>query len=160
MTTVFLLIVFLLQLVGFYFLAILYAKVQKFHDLEHNQQKLMDEMENTMSAYLSELKDENDRLLRLLEKREEEKLPTFEEQPKMKEEPIAFHTTIPKKPINLALKSYKSSTKKENSTETAQPLTDQEHALKLRADGYSIEQIAKQLKKGKTEVELLLKFSQ
>ena len=55
-----------MQIIGFYFLALLYTKVSKFDDLEKKQRKLMEEMDDSIGAYLSELKDENDRLIERL----------------------------------------------------------------------------------------------
>ena len=79
MTTIFLLFLFVTQLISFYFLALLYAKVSKFDDLEKKQGKLMREMDDSITAYLSELKDENDRLIIQLASREESKSKVFVE---------------------------------------------------------------------------------
>ena len=66
MTTIFLVFLFIIQIISFYFLALLYTKVTKFDDLEKKQRKLMAEMDNSIGAYLSELKDENERLIEQL----------------------------------------------------------------------------------------------
>ena len=66
MITIFLVFLFIIQIIGFYFLALLYTKVTKFDDLEKKQRKLMAEMDNSIGAYLSELKDENERLIEQL----------------------------------------------------------------------------------------------
>ena len=59
---------FILQIISFYFIALLYTKLSKFQDLERKQENIMNEMENSFSAYLAEMKDENDRLLAELSK--------------------------------------------------------------------------------------------
>ena len=66
MITIFLVFLFIIQIISFYFLALLYTKVTKFDDLEKKQRKLMTEMDDSIGAYLSELKDENDRLIEQL----------------------------------------------------------------------------------------------
>src|SRR4051794_9029785 len=58
MTSLFLLFLFILQIISFYFLALMYTKLSKFDNLEKQQRKLMNEMDDSIGAYLSELKDE------------------------------------------------------------------------------------------------------
>ena len=67
---IFLVILFLLQLISFYFLALLYTKVSKFDDFEKKQRKIMNEMDDSLGAYLAELKDENERLIQRLAERD------------------------------------------------------------------------------------------
>ena len=126
MTTIFLVFLFHLQIISFYFLALLYTKVSKFDDLEKKQRKLMDEMDDSIGAYLSELKDENERLIERLAERRFRICPQSngiialwqhrnrgegadKEHPKVR-------VNTPKIPINLALKSYNAVTA---ATETA-----------------------------------------
>ena len=166
MTTIFLLFLFVTQLISFYFLALLYAKVSKFDDLEKKQGKLMREMDDSITAYLSELKDENDRLIIQLASREESKSKVFvEENAQTLVEPITTHKESssekkihpPKFPVNLALKSY-SATNLHTATNEQVEVDDKTRALQLHDLGHSIEEIAKKLGKGQTEVKLILKF--
>lgn len=60
MITTILLCLFILQIMTFYFLALLYTKSSKYDDLEKKQQTLMREMDDSIGMYLTELKDEND----------------------------------------------------------------------------------------------------
>ena len=69
MQTVFLLFLFILQLISFYFMALLYMRLSKFNNLEKKQEKLMAEMDDAIGAYLSELKEENERLIQIIDKR-------------------------------------------------------------------------------------------
>ena len=149
-------------IIGFYFLALLYTKVSKFDDLERKQRKLMAEMDDSIGAYLSELKDENDRLI--------EKLSVIEIAKDTTNEPVSFNNApivdkpstpkirvnTPSRPINLALKSYGESAF-HNVPEKIEP-DDRTKVINLHDDGQSIEAIAKALGKGKTEIELILKF--
>ncbi|MGG0669045.1 hypothetical protein [Sporosarcina koreensis] len=170
MQTVFLIFLFILQVIGFYFMALLYMKVSKFNNLEKKQQKLMAEMDDAIGAYLSELKEENERLINIIDKRQEEdnaKGKTVEsnhrselEQPS---ERNAFSINTPSYPVKAAMKSYQTapSLNKSNVSkpEFNKPVMDSRtRAIQMYDEGKPIEEIAKKLGKGKTEVELLLKF--
>lgn len=155
---------FILQMISFFVIALLYMKIAKFKDLERKQQKLMDEMDDTIAAYLAEIKEENDRLIdELSAKRhvfqeaaaaaEKDKLPNdrieMPEQAERKIHPI---------PVNLALRSYQESAKPIEQEQSDRPQDDRSKAIQMYKDGKSIEEIAKTLGKGKTEVELIVKF--
>jgi hypothetical protein len=169
MITVFLVFLFIVQIISFYLLALLYTKVTKFDDLEKKQRKLMAEMDNSIGAYLSELKDENERLIELLSEREgqtkiekvsKSTLPA-EIIPESDEIIPALLVNRPKMPVNLALKSYAASTAqslKQNDVVEPAVEDDRTRTLNLHDAGYSDEEIAKKLGKGLTEVELILKF--
>lgn len=158
MTIVFLIIVFLLQIIGFYFLALLYTKVSKFDDLEKKQRKLMEQMDDSIAAYLSEMQDENDRLIQQLSAvkstRESEEKPASPSVVKTSE-PILVKT--PSTSMNLAIKSYGKNSTSHSKTEAVE-IDDRTKVLRLHDEGQTIEEIAKALGKGKTEVELILKF--
>ncbi|MCM3742859.1 hypothetical protein M3193_01775 [Sporosarcina luteola] len=170
MQTVFLLFLFILQVIGFYFIALLYMKVSKFNNLEKKQHKLMAEMDDAIGAYLSELKEENDRLINIIEKQQENSslqetvhvdLP--KEGPAESSEMKAFHIKAPGYPMKAALKSYREAPALNKSSLAVQEieeskLDDRTLAIRLHEKGKPIEEIAKRLGKGKTEVELLLKF--
>ncbi|MHA6258735.1 DUF6115 domain-containing protein [Sporosarcina sp. CAU 1771] len=165
MIPIFLLALFIIQIIGFYLLALLYTKVSKFDDLEKKQRTIMEEMDDSIAAYLTELKDENDRLINRLatmEMKVEQEFTndsTGTKKPEVHEgdTPLAF--VPPKRPVNLALKSYAvSSLLNENTSIEDEPLDDRAKVLKLYETGKSVEEIAKELEKGRTEVELFLKF--
>ncbi|WP_432359295.1 hypothetical protein [Sporosarcina sp. UB5] len=170
MQTVFLVFLFILQVIGFYFMALLYMKVSKFNDLEKKQRKLMAEMDDAIGAYLSELKEENERLISIIDKRQEnndsaEKSSVSprsleSEQPREKE---AFFLNTPRYPVKAAMDSYRKapSLKKMSVPDygsNESEMDDRTLAIHLHDEGEPIEKIAKRLGKGKTEVELLLKF--
>ena len=158
---------FIVQIISFYFLALLYTKVSKFDDLEKKQRKLMIEMDDSIGAYLSELKDENERLIERLAARPYEPIVKKVESsplapPVNKQElaatleqsqPVIRKSTVP---VNLALKSYNAVTTAKEPTPAVDD--DRTRALKMHDAGQSIEEIAKTLGKGRTEVELILKF--
>lgn len=147
----------------FYFIALFYMRMAKFDRLESKQQKLMTEMDDAIAVYLSELKDENDRLIRMLEKRvDEEEQPSSKEGMKEKAQPVSSQTEIspnqrPVIPVQVALQSYKSATKPP-AVDFLEEVDDRAKAVQLHKEGLSVEEIARQLGKGKTEIELILKF--
>ncbi len=170
MTTIFLVFLFITQLISFYFLALLYTKVTKFDDLEKKQRKLMAEMDNSIGAYLSELKDENERLIEqltvhfqksVIPKSTPNNEPAKEESAAPEETRPVIRTNIPKMPVNLALKSYKAVVAGQGLEEPDVPVEAEDartQVIRLYDAGQSIEEIAKQLGKGRTEIDLILKF--
>lgn len=172
MQTIFLLFLFILQLFGFYIMALLYMKVSKFNDLEKKQQKLMAEMDDSVGVYLAELKEENDRLIKIIEKRQES---NSSHEKEIKKQQVTQSGTVvennkenftlnqPSVPMKVAMKSYQTSPAvKESVTKPSfdeVKMDDRSIAIRMHKEGKSIEEIAKSLGKGKTEVNLLLKFS-
>lgn len=171
-----------MQVISFYIIALLYMKVSKFDDLERRQNKLMKEMDNAISAYLFEVKEENDKLIEKLSPKvnEAESSANFEataqevhidEQQKAKEEP-QIPVTIPEYTMrNHARKSYETIQKSVTQSDPEEDLQvnvhnleeveldDRTRALRLSEAGLSVEEIAKKLNKGRTEIELILKFN-
>ena len=71
MTTIILVVLFISQLLTFYFLVILNSKLSKYKEIEKKQEAIIREMDDAISAYLLEVKDENDRLIKELKKHSE-----------------------------------------------------------------------------------------
>lgn len=174
MTTIFIIILFIIQMISFYFLALFYTKLSKFDDLEKKQRQLMTEMDDSIAAYLAELKDENDRLINELDAKAEKRTEQQDKRPNIPLEkqrkdtnkaPI-FDVKTPVIPLSVALKSYSKPTSIEPEFEAEPKLEVQEEleaddrtrAIRLFDAGESVEEIAKTLGKGRTEVELILKF--
>lgn len=179
------------QLISFYFIILLSAKVSKFKDLEIRQDQLIREMDDAISVYLLEMREENDRLIHELSKSEvspekQEKAVTefhqhideagieskysVENDLKNEDESTSDQKRyIPKKHVANAYSQQviktNTSTKsnlppRENDgEENAQiPLSFERRVVALHNEGKTIEEIAKATEKGKTEIELLLKF--
>lgn len=66
MTTIFLVVLFISQLLTFYFLVILNSKLSRYKEIEKKQEAIIRDMDDAISAYLIEVKDENDRLIKEL----------------------------------------------------------------------------------------------
>lgn len=123
----------------------------------------MDEMDQSVMAYLAEIKEENDRLIEQLDRNTDFGLSTeVSIQPPVQQK-TAFETEkVPQKPhpvpVQFALRSYQKTAATTDQRET-ESLDDRAKAKMMRAEGKSVEEIAKELGKGQTEIELLLKFS-
>ncbi|QCR31824.1 hypothetical protein [Lysinibacillus sp. SGAir0095] len=180
------------QLICFYFIVILNTKIAKFKDLEKRQDQLIREMDDAISLYLVEMKEENDRLINELSsiKQNESKnneiknqilarinsedsqrlSSTAQDESASKMDPVE---SIPPKalvPKKVATNAYKQQTvnevrpvKQTIETETVEkdltvlPSFEQK-VITLYQQGKTIDEIAKLTQKGKTEIELLIKF--
>lgn len=151
-----LLILFSLFLHGVAFLIIRYqsvkmSQVQKKAELLRNQSN---EMEELLSTYLYEIKEENDRFLAMM--KTEQGLP-----PLKSVKPTNSVLNAYKKDVNDwngENKSCSSSSIEEEAGKVSEnsPIVE---ALNMHNSGVSTESIAKKLNCGKTEVELMLKFN-
>ena len=176
---------------------ILNTKLAKFKDLERKQERLMREMDDTISVYLAEMKDENNRLiseLQVVPKPQSIVVPQPIEQAgeigmqHRAQEKQQVKTEISAKDISLqgfeveprvlvpkktAANAYSRQQHAPNNTinqdttvatldvvskEKQKERTFEEQVTQLSKEGKTVEEIAKQLQKGKTEIELLLKF--
>ena len=176
------------QLICFYFLVILNTKIAKFKDLEKRQDRLIREMDDAISLYLVEMKEENDRLIQELSIIKQNEFKNNEiknqkvvnnagvsnepvqEEALPKSEPAEHITSKAFVPKKIATNAYKQQTKTGTSPVTgteevetvekdlsALPSFEQK-VLNLYRQGKSIDEIAKITQKGKTEIELLIKF--
>ena len=73
MTTIILVVLFISQLLTFYFLVILNSKISRYKEIEKRQEAIIREMDDAITAYLVEVKDENDRLIQELKMQSESK---------------------------------------------------------------------------------------
>lgn len=171
---------FILVVVAFAVIILLYMKVSQLKGLEQKQQIMMREMDQLVSAYLVEMREENDRLIEQLQQTKPKSL--FNEPiaaPKSKkpaapyvppmpaEDEVVVETLlekplVPKEVVTNAYMSQPPQKNKKTFDEALQQAVPMQapaadvHAL--AAEGKSIEEIARMLGKGKTEVALLLKF--
>ncbi|SOC35581.1 hypothetical protein [Ureibacillus acetophenoni] len=183
LTTIFIILLIISQLFCFYIIALLNAKVAKFKDLEVRQEKIMREMEESISLYLVEIQEENDRLIKELSEVQPTKkvrktadmVETEIERTTDKNEGNIDSNNLSYEqkvfvPKSIARNAYsKNKTLKTNndtktvdnafeSNSEAPIISFKEHVIKLHNQGKNIEEIAKLTNKGKTEIELLLKF--
>jgi hypothetical protein len=175
MTTFLLIISFLLNIISLLAIVILYTRQNRFIDLEKKQGKMIQDMEETISTYLIEMKEENEAFMnnlnenKLVQKNKKQS-ESKEKSPSPKYEEVDSQAN---KRLN-ASKAYKKpaaiNEKSEGETdwepllaceqEITQENTLVNRVISLQRDGLSIEEIAKRLGKGPTEIELMLKFNQ
>ncbi|REB09779.1 hypothetical protein DVB69_02945 [Sporosarcina sp. BI001-red] len=159
-----------LQIGGFYMIALLYVRISKLDKTEKNQQQLMKEMEDSLALYITEVKEENDRLIDQFIKIQQNQQTTemkdeAKRSPILQEDEVAATAVYfnPLPPTSKVLDSYRTQ-QQASVTNTVEPImepkqeTEFETVYRLQSEGLSIGAIASRLKKGKTEVELILKF--
>ena len=177
---------------------LLNSKISRFKDLELRQNQLIEEMDNTISVYLLEMKEENDRLI---EELKSSKLsnnrsvsPSYKqttlqkEATQIQEKKDAIQPSNTSKPgdvpdmesprvfvpVQRAANAY--TKQKANvieqsldeqqellvKTEEPKPVqkeeTYEQKVVALYKEGKTVEEIAKKMQRGKTEIELLIKF--
>ena len=159
----------------------------KFKDLEIRQDKLIREMDDAISVYLIEMREENDRLIKELSNvkhtdfnnngafdkqnvaKIQEELTFTSIQNDSKPEDIAIESKpfVPKNVVKNAYNQYRNlnippntdnEVKEKEPEDTTEVLTFEQQVLKLHKEGKSIDEIAKITQKGKTEIELFIKF--
>lgn len=156
MSTVFLFISFLLHFVTFYLIIILFTKYRTIKQHEESQRKLLQEAEDALSLFLIEMKDENEKFLMQLQAKLGDQ-----------SESIMSHTSshrtdehdeqdVPKHLENL-LQSKEDIIDMEEGDQEEDLRTK---AFRLKKEGYTLEEIAKKLNVGKTEIELFIKFNE
>jgi hypothetical protein len=172
MTTLLLLISLLLHVVAFYFIVVLYMKYSTIKDLSVSQRIMLEETEQSLTSFLIEMKDENEKLLRNLDNSLQKNSLHMTGDEEKKKEIVQDHE-------NEMLVSKEEAAIPENQEDLPQYLAGineivdiieinkipqkintpfEIEAIKLYEKGHTVEQIAKKFNKGKTEVELLLKF--
>lgn len=158
MTGILIAINFVISLLAIFFVIILYLKFSKVQQLEQDYHQLLKEAEDTISGYVFELKEENKEFLAKLSEQKSSLHHLEEEKPFVDEkEPELTQTDIQSllgQVTPIAEDSFQS--KQEDFAE----LSTSDQVAHLVEKGHSIEEIAKKLDKGKTEIELLWKFRQ
>ncbi|PKG24914.1 hypothetical protein [Niallia nealsonii] len=168
-----------LNMLAFLFIALLYIRQNRFVTIEKQQKQIMKEMEEIISTFIAEVKEENDQFIRKITKVEGGKAKKGKEE---ENSTIPFKQPAEKNRGNLQksllnkqmVKAYNNTAQNtknleeditENLLELIQPNAAEEktlldQAVDLQKQGKKIDEIAKILNKGKTEIELLLKFRQ
>ncbi|TXC91932.1 hypothetical protein FS935_05990 [Metabacillus litoralis] len=159
-------------------------KYSTMKSLTDNQRKILEDTENSMTSFLIEMKDENDRLIEQLTNNSS----LIPQEVAPKDNKNAKVNNIAAKASSYDIDKMKKSKKEENENENEdeglpkhlsqidevkdtieisestlaeiETLPFEIEAINLYENGYSIEQIARKFNKGKTEVELILKFRQ
>lgn len=196
MTTFLLLLSLILNVAAIFAIILLYLRQNRLVEAEKKQDKIIKEIEEIFSAYLFELKEENDKFIQLMT------TTTIQEQPSNKmaaidatEKKTVSVKTADEKPApeanegnemqqrlgkgisyHAARKAYQqnrgqTSAVPDNGVELTEvdPKENKEEVIQsspidqvpqMTNQGMTIEEIARKMDKGKTEIELLLKFRQ
>ncbi|EWG11984.1 DUF6115 domain-containing protein [Cytobacillus firmus] len=195
MTAFLIAISLLLNIVALLFIILLYLRQNKLMDTEKRQEKVIVEMEEVISSYLIQMKEENDDFISKISQFNTKNDPSIKENSirvnldRKNDQEIAKvdekSMRLAKASIYQASKAYKQNlrktedklSEKENlssimetesvtQSDSSQqfkeeiPSSTYDQVFTLKKQGMSTEDIAKQLGKGKTEVELMLKFRQ
>ncbi|WP_027408712.1 hypothetical protein [Anoxybacteroides tepidamans] len=165
MTAFLLTVSFVLHALSLFIIILLYLQLSKVKEVERRQSQLSQEMEQTISAYLLEWKEENERFLQALskkmdngsEKKDVDRSPSIKNRSEKRNETewLPPMESIEQMKDEVEIRAAKQT--KSVSTPPP-PMSLEEQAIALQKEGKTIEEIAKLLNKGKTEIELLLKF--
>ncbi|TFE02784.1 hypothetical protein [Jeotgalibacillus salarius] len=136
------------NIAAFLSIYLLFMRQNRLISKEVQHERTLNEIEQTFTGYLLEMKEENEHFLKQFEKISKTTAKPADGDPDKTEEPgLTAKTTR-----NMATAAYKKPAGK--------PRSVSDQAKDLKSKGYTVEEIAKQLKKGKTEIELMLKFKQ
>ncbi|MEM1498188.1 DUF6115 domain-containing protein [Bacillus velezensis] len=147
MSTLLWLLSFVLHGVLLYAVIILYTRFSALKETERQQKKILEETENTLAAFLLELKEENERL----EDAKSCQAPDAEDA-----EPLAEPKEEPDIPDHM--EKLISATERAESDENNGAHSFEERVSELYEQGLTPAEIAKRMQSGKTEIELFLKF--
>lgn len=205
---------FILHLIAFLAIILLFLRQNKLLQVEKEQKKVIEELEQVIDAYMLEMKEENERFIQRVKKIQEEqvsmkhvpstKTVTVDESRKTGEKGIKlapveeknegrsldFTPNLKKAASLQAVKAYRQQTGKQQEEAKSAEATEEEkksvsemkqafaqvektktkaperlihdsmltQLLIMKKEGMTVEEMAKKLKRGKTEIELLLKF--
>lgn len=196
---------FIIQLITIFFMILLNSRLSNVKDLEIHQNQLIREMDDAISLYLLEMKEENDRLISELQQTkvnvsvsqvttpppfvESDAPSSVQADEKITNDQIGIASSVPEEVVGLEIRQFIPKTKAANayikqqthfadggSKEELDPnkqqpieeeivekmiqqeLTYEEQVISYYKEGMSVEAIAKTMQRGKTEIELLIKF--
>lgn len=186
MTTFLLLLSLILNAAAIFAIILLYLRQNRLVEAEKKQERIINEIEEVFSAYLFELKEENEKFLEWMTqnnsqkqsggieatatgaaKRETETGPdkvTPEIQQNRLGKGISYHAARKAyhqnhEPVPTDLNDKIDIELPEDNVNSKE-LSFVDQVVYMKKQGLSIEEIARDLDKGKTEIELLLKFRQ
>ena len=166
---------FLIHGLSLFCIILLYMQVTKVKRIERLHQQNINKMEAAMSSYLAEFQEQNEQFLSQL--RERSTSLSSEVEKSSVKSPLVDEEDVPVQRVDLKsepsqslheLLSIEENQKirtpfDELTTDQIQDLSGEEikeFSVYLKGKGLTIEEIAKHLHRGKTEIELLLKFHQ
>ncbi|WP_121609237.1 hypothetical protein [Mesobacillus foraminis] len=165
MTTILLLLSFLLNIVIIFAIIVLYLRQNRLLQSEKRQEKIISEFEELFSGYLFEMKEENDQFLKKMNSFDSKDGKKETKEPVPKKGKVSYRMVqdayAPKQQQEALFENggggeeHVPESKGKNAAGKSSLLN---RIQDLKREGDSIDEIAKKLGKGKTEIELLLKF--
>ncbi|MEK5082058.1 DUF6115 domain-containing protein [Bacillus sp. FSL H8-0515] len=159
MSTLLWILSFTLHGVLLYAVIILYTRLAAVKETEKQQKKILEETENTLAAFLLELKEENEKLIEntgppTRQAKEGIQKPDFQHfENDSEQDAVQEEEHLPEHIEDLITEVER----QEESVNSDVP-SFEDQVIELYEQGYSASQIAQKLKSGKTEIELFLKF--
>ncbi|MDL9995897.1 Swarming motility protein SwrB [Bacillus stercoris] len=159
MSTLLWLLSFTLHGVLLYAVIILYTRLAAVKETEKQQKQILEETENTLAAFLLELKEENEKLIENAApsssqsdaESQKTDLQHFEKHPE--QDAVQEIENLPEHIEGLITEVDR----REEIVNSDVP-SFEDQVIELYEQGYSASQIAQKLKSGKTEIALFLKF--
>ncbi|MGM8214497.1 DUF6115 domain-containing protein [Bacillaceae bacterium W0354] len=171
MDSIFIFISFVIHVITFIIIFLFYQKLQQATEGERNFERRVQEVEDLFNSYLLEIKDENRKFLEAITHIDSETQhndhQTSDTQDILKKQQfsdknVKYDYHIDKEAENN--KKHKSSQKYKienvSLNDQFERPSIQAQIMQLYSAGHSVEEIAKKLNKGNTEVELIVKFNQ
>ncbi|MED3781243.1 hypothetical protein B5V89_04210 [Heyndrickxia sporothermodurans] len=170
MTIFILFLSIILNIITIFAIIILYLRQNRLLTMDHSQKQTMKEMEDIFTAYIEELKEENEQFINKFKSIQNEQNSDEAIEKTSHHHPAIEKRTNEVNEVNsdnynrmYAAKSYQNSVgmnkdlKKEVQDETGSLI---DKVIFLQKKGLTNDEIAKKLNKGKTEIELMVKFQQ
>lgn len=126
MTSVFLFISIVLNIIALFSIVILYLRQSKLFEVEKKQQRMIEEMEDVISTYLAEMKEENESFIERMTKAANNQSHKKENR---KKKEVNIETILPsteEEKVSVPIKSLKSHAAKAYKIGAIQTLTDED----------------------------------
>jgi len=173
MTVFILFISIIINVVSILGIIILYMRQNRLLQVEQDQKKVLKDMEEMFSSYLIEMRDENEEFIKKIQRLNHDSSlnVTVDSEVSDEQKMLGPEKDNEDQPFSTVLRSHAAKiyqtmmtntnvSDEENHRNDFSTLPLEKQAFLLEKEGLTIEQIAKKLHKGKTEIELLLKFRQ
>ncbi|RDI47430.1 hypothetical protein [Falsibacillus pallidus] len=176
MITFIIIILFIMNIIALFSIVLLYMRQNRLVDMEQKQRKMIAEMEDVISSYLIEMKEENEKFISEIERRKSSGRKQHSDNPaadaaksnpphEHEESAVVqeFHYSR-KKAAEAYAKNAEAKPQLPKTKKEKEPLHHEvsfaEKVISLKKQGMTVEEIAEKLNTGKTEIELSLKFRQ
>jgi len=156
-------ILFLLNILLAFSVLLLYMRQNRLLEIEKQQKLLLEESEQVITSLVQEIKEENEQFLLSIQEVNMPHTGKRNTAPRNVEEKKAASVSAVNSRRSLvkhhAVNAYQATIKEQDSLESSlkEPSLE-EQVESLAAKGLTVSEIAKALQRGKTEVELLMKF--